>query len=394
MHSQDLLQSVCERKMLRLIQLVRHTPAVRSSILRVLNEIVPPAVLIQEKGKELTPVLHNFLGPILSAFLERAVEMAYMCGFVAFVCRKHEGVPVPVVMPLGSFTWSVEVVTQKTKKRKREPVCLYRYHVRPLHPEITPDDVVVFNFQEPIVDNGEILASPLDFLAELQEVIQQMQKKLEAVIEWNSSKHIATSERVDNPKDQTTEGISLLDEFRRYLITGTHSGVNRYYMTMNGDVAPHTTDPTDMSAKYIHGAFETSQVKTNVHVLPPNTEVSELTALDPKLNLLELQELFNRHVIQFFHMTTQSEVSNSTKREYGNTGDIKYMRHMARFARRLLQFTYAFLFDLDEKDVVVVLDDPSMFGMNSIEDIKVLADTEILLPSDKLRIRKSIMRCI
>jgi hypothetical protein len=267
MDSRSLLQSVCERKMLRLIELVRHTPAVRSSILRVLNEIVPPSVVVQEKGKELTPGLQNFLGPILSAFLERAIEMAYMCGFVAFVCRKHEGVPVPVLMPLGSFTWSVEVVTQKTKKRKREAACLYRYHVRPLHPELTPDDVVIFNFQEPIVNNAEILQSPMDFLAELQEVIQHMQKKLEGVIEWNSTKHIVTSERVEHPKDQTTEGISLLDEFRLYLITGTHSGVNRYYMTVNGDVAPHTTDPTDMSAKYIHGSFETSQVKTGVHVL-------------------------------------------------------------------------------------------------------------------------------
>ena len=54
-------------------------------------------------------------------------------------------------------------------------------------------------------------------------------------------------------KDQTTEGILLLDEFRRYLITETNSGVNRYYMTVNGDVAPQTTDPTDMSAKYIQG---------------------------------------------------------------------------------------------------------------------------------------------
>ena len=45
----------------------------------------------------------------------------------------------------------------------------------------------------------------------------------------------------------------LLDEFRRYLITETNSGVNRYYMTVNGDVAPQTTDPTDMSAKYIQG---------------------------------------------------------------------------------------------------------------------------------------------
>ena len=131
----------------------------RSCILRVLNEIVPPSVIVQEKGKELTPVLQNFLGPILSEFLEKQIEMAYMCGFVAFVCKKNNGVPVPVVMPLGSFTWSVEVVTQKTKKRKRETACLYRYHIRPLHPELTPEDVIIFNFQEPIVNSDGILQS-------------------------------------------------------------------------------------------------------------------------------------------------------------------------------------------------------------------------------------------
>jgi hypothetical protein len=53
--------------------------------------------------------------------------MAYMCGFVVFVRRRHEGIEVPVLLPLGSFTWGVEHVTQKTKKRKRDISCLYRY---------------------------------------------------------------------------------------------------------------------------------------------------------------------------------------------------------------------------------------------------------------------------
>jgi hypothetical protein len=75
-----------------------------------------------------------------------------------FVRHRHEGIEVPVLLPLDSFTWGVEHVTQKTKKSKCEISCLYRYSVRPLHPEITADDLFVFNFVDPLV-NGTCTAS-------------------------------------------------------------------------------------------------------------------------------------------------------------------------------------------------------------------------------------------
>ncbi len=116
------------------------------------------------------------------------------------------------------------------------------------------------------------------------------------MIEWNSSKHIATSERVELPKDQTTQGISLLDEFHRYLITGNHSAVNRFYMTLNGHAPPHTTDPSQLSAAHIHSSFGSLDVReggdlvaSSGHVSPPNTDVIELAAVDPKLNMLEFE---------------------------------------------------------------------------------------------------------
>lgn len=399
MYSVQARHPVYPSKLKRLIGLVRHAPAVRSCIQRVFNEIVPPSVLVQERGKDLTPELQNFIGPVFSRFLEQALEMAYMCGFVVFVRRKQEGIPVPVLLPLGSFTWSVEVVTQRTKKRAREPPHLYRYSVRPLHPEVTKDDVIVFNFQDPFLDDGRVLPSPMDKLVEVHEMIEFMQERLMSVIEWNSTKHIATSERVEHPKDQTTEGISLLDEFRRYLITGTHSGVNRFYMTLNGDAPPHSSDPTELSAAHIHSSFgaigrASEHSESSVHVLPPNTDMSELAAVDPKLNMLEIQELFQRQVIQFFHMTAQPDINQKNKRAYAELTDVKYMRHMARFGCDLLQFTYACLFDTEIKDVRVFLEEPSALALESLEDVKGLAEMQILLPSDKLKIRKRVMRSV
>lgn len=305
----------------------------------------------------------------------------------------------PVILPLGSFTWSVEIVTQKTKKRARDFPHLYRYDVRPLHPEITKDDVIVFNFQDPFLADGRVLPSPMEKLVELQEMIEFMQERLMNVIDWNSTKHIATSERVEHPKDQTTEGISLLDEFRRYLITGSHSGVNRFYMTLNGDAPPHTTDPTELSAAHIHNSFgptgsDSTHANSQVHVLPPNTDMNELAAVDPKLDMLEIQELFQRQVIQFFHMTAQPDINQKNKRAYVEMTDIKYMRHMARFGSDLLQFTYACLFDIDVKEVTVHLEEPSALALESMDDVKSLAEMQILLPSDKLKIRKRVMRAV
>jgi hypothetical protein len=146
-----------------LIDLVLSNPAVRSCIQRVYNEIVPTAVQVKESGKEVAPDLQGFMGPWLAQFLEHAIEMAYMCGFVVFVRKRHEGIEVPVLLPLGSFVWAVEAVTSKTRKRKREIACLYRYAVRPMHPEITPDDIFVFNFVDPTL-NGAALPSPMDGL--------------------------------------------------------------------------------------------------------------------------------------------------------------------------------------------------------------------------------------
>ena len=151
-------QSCAHDNMSVLMQLVRHNPAVRSCIQRVYNEIIPKTVEIKEDGKELAHDLQTFLGPWLAQFLEHALEMAYMCGFVVFVRHRHEGIEVPVLLPLDSFTWGVEHVTQKTKKSKCEISCLYRYSVRPLHPEITADDLFVFNFVDPLV-NGTCTAS-------------------------------------------------------------------------------------------------------------------------------------------------------------------------------------------------------------------------------------------
>lgn len=379
-------------KMQRLVELVRSNPAVHSCIQRIVSEVVPPSITMLENGQPLTPDLQRLLGPWLSTFLANSLEMAYVCGFVVFVRSKHEGVHVPLLLPLGSFVWGVETVTARTKKRKRELPCLYRYSVRPLHPEVSVDDLFVYEHTPPSIATSMLLPSPLNTIVQLQEVINTTESRLQQVLAWNATKHITTSERVNIPKDTTTEGLSLLDDFRRYLVTGQHMGVSKNYMTMNGWRSVLAENPMNVSSRLIHQQFAGNDDESaHVHVLPPNTEVSELANIELKTNMLELHDVMQRQVTEFFQMPMLTDMGGKDVSTFVQRQENKHMRHMSNFCTRLLQFTYAAIFDIPEKTVEVELPQPSSMHINSADDIKKLHEANTLLPSDKLKLRKRIM---
>lgn len=393
--------NLLEQKMQQLIELIRYNPCVKSCLHRMICEIVPASVEVKEKGKPLSADLDAFFGPYLSNILSESLEMAYMCGFVVFVVKRNMSdelnVNKPVLLPLGSFTWSVQCTTKTTKKRKREDDSLYRYEVFPIHPEITQDDLFVFNFQNPSVRNNSFLPSPIDSLCNSLQNMRMMQTRINDVVDWNSKKHITTSERVDIPKDQTTDGISLLDDFRRYIISGQHSGISKHYMMRNGPGQEFAREnPSNAAAAWIHntafGKYESDQ-QANVHMLPPNTDISELSSLDLNVNMNELNDLFQQEVHEFFHFTPASEVgATNGNASYVTQNEIKSMRQLGNFATRLLQYIYACTFDVPLVYVSVSLPQPTGMFIQSADDVKKLQEAGTLLPGDSLKLRKNLMR--
>lgn len=377
------------QKLRQLVELVRCNPAVHSCVQRIVSEVVPHSVTILEGGKPLTPDLQRLLGPWMSTFLCNSIEMAFVCGFVVFVRGRHEGVHVPLLLPLGSFLWGVETVTARTKKRKREQPSLYRYSVQPLHPEVSIDDLFVFEFVPPSPAITELLLSPMDDICKLQNVIHITETRLLQILAWNATKHITTSERVNIPKDTTTEGISLLDDFRRYILTGQHMGLSKNYMTMNGLRSVLAENPTNLSSSIIGQQF--TDKSAEVHVLPPNTDVSELSNIELKTNMLELHDMMQRQVSDYFQMPMLTDLAGKDIGNFVQRQETKQMRQMSNFCSRLLQYTYAATFDVPEKTISVELPEPSSMHINSADDIKKLHEANTLLPSDKLKLRKRVM---
>ena len=217
------------------------------------------------------------------------------------------------------------------------------------------------------------------------------QKKLEKVLEWNCQKHIVTSEKVNIPKDTTTEGVCLLDDFRRYLVTGDHLGINKNHMTMNGLRTHLSQNPSKLSSSLIQAQFK-EEASERVYTLPPNTEIHELSGLKLEANMTELHDLMQRQVTDFFQMPLLTDIGGKDISSFVQQKELKQMRYMANFGGRLMQYTYAAIFDVEQSTVEVHMEQPSGMHINSAEDVKKLHESNTLLPSDKLKIRKHLMK--
>jgi hypothetical protein len=73
-----------------------------------------------KEGKPLTPDLQRILGQWMSIFLETSIEMAFMFGFIVFVHCLLAVVKVPQLLPLGSFFWGIDLVTDNGVDNERD----------------------------------------------------------------------------------------------------------------------------------------------------------------------------------------------------------------------------------------------------------------------------------
>ena len=110
-------------------------------------------------------------------------------------------------------------------------------------------------------------------------------------------------------------------------------------------------------------------------------------------NLQELQQLFHNEVHEFFHFTTGSDLGNTKNQAmYVSQTEMKSMKQMSNFAKRVVTYAYACAFDVAEKTVLVELPQPSGMHIQSADDIKKLSEAGTLLPGDSLKLRKGLMR--
>lgn len=357
------------QKLQALLELVREDSSMRECIHRIASAVIPQKVRIAECTEReagfqaLKPELAQFLDVVFARFLAAAFESLLVCGFVVFVVRRetlHDTVvDTPVALPLGSFTWDVRPVSKDTSRRLVRNNSLYYYEITCLHHDFKAPELNVSYARDP-EPNIHVLPSRLDGLLSEFLQLRNFETMTRRIDEWNSMKHITTSETVNIPRDQTTDGISLLDDFRRYIMSGQHSGISTSYMVSSapGESVSHQ-DPSNIAHSWIRDfSFAKESDSACVHLMPPNTTISELGPLELKHDRDEVYKRFRKHVMGFFEMTPFEELRSQSNSTFAVEVQMTGMRRLSSLCERLLEDVYAQIFGIPVTDVKVSMRPP------------------------------------
>ena len=380
--------SAAPDKVEQLLYMVRCNPEVRSCIMRTCNACMGHDFQISEKGASIKTSLREVLDSAYQSFLRDSVEIVYTCGFVPYYVRIVEQVAVPFVVPLGMFTWAVE----SCDPARDGAIC--RYTVKIHSSSLKESDVHIVNFAPPMLNmtGGRQILSPMDAIVECFCILQQMQTTMHKTYTWNSEKHIVITETV-NLSDQTTSGIQLLDDVRRYTLSGEHalmghSGVLRMKNRHNKELK----NTNEAKLEWVHEEFAGSQYTKGavVHVLPPNMQAVELSIIQSNGEFDVASRHFIEAVYAFFHLTRLPSVSSERvdKQVHQDFDQYLHLQTMHKFLCVLAQSAYARCFKVERSTVKFDLIGAQCLRVTSVEDLKTLCEWNIFDDKDRRKFQK------
>jgi len=379
-----------------LVRMMTRDPDVSSCLSRICNTILLNDIELSEGGAKVTPKLTRIINREYKRFFKDAIVLTYLCGFVPYYLVSVNNVKMPRCLAVGSFSWRVR---ERPRAAARQGGMM-EYEIRMLAGTLKESDVLIHETVAPVVDRSVYeLSSPISGVLDEYLAWKQCERQSSQCNEWNEVKHIAVVERID-VKDQTTSGIQLLDEQRRYNLTGQHNNVvHNNLLRLTGAGVTHSVAEAFNHA--VHSQFQDhSEVRVGskraaVHILPPNTEVQELGSLPTSALAQEAKTSFQKAVYVFFglpninHIQDEQSKTRSTpsmhREQYSN------ILHVQNTLERLGESVYARSFGLEADDVVFRLRAMPRFDITSVDDIKTLCDIQMLTPADMNHLRKTIM---
>lgn len=372
-----------------LVQMLKFDSNVRACLSRTQNAILSDYPTFYENDKPLNPSFERKILPFYIEFIKNSIELFFFCGFVPYQLRVRDGIKVPITLELGSFTWTVNPLK---KRNKFDTGNLLEYKVRPRKVDFVEKDVYIFNYVTPYLAADNILLSPLNRLLSLYKKKVNLEEVVLLSNQWNTQKHIAVTEKIDI-KDQTVSGIQLLDQCRRYALSGTTGSQEQALLRLQGRNHESLANINEANAYWIRdqfGAFEKNN--TDVHIMPPNTEIHELssqTGISADLKFVD--ELFGQSVFAYFDMPSSTELSKkatSTSSEQMTRTQFSKNVALCRACEELCSSAYAFCMDVERSNVKCVVKPQSRLEVTDAADLKVLVENNILTGLDKSKLRR------
>lgn len=373
-----------------LFRMIRQEPAIRSCINRLANSCCQNSVVFMEDKHKIAPTLQRHLDAQMATFFRDAVEMCFACGFVAYIVRRKKGLPYFTVLPLGSFTWCVE---ENSNKRDPRPLV---YKVLYKSGAVAENEIKVVEYIAPRQTDfaEELSSSPIAHLVRLFVIRERQLLQIDESNQWNSAKHLAVTEKIDL-KDPTTSGLQLLDELRRYNLSGVHSNMTDSAMRLKTNRNETLATANEGTFAWVRSVFEKDDAKAaDVHLMPPNTEITELGPMNTDQFVQYTQDLYSRAVYTFFDMPGHADLSGS--KSAGSSEQMSRHQHMTigsmtSFLQRLAQHAYGTAFDVDEENVVCKMTPIPRMEIRDMSDLKTLFEIGVISQGDANKMRANYL---
>ena len=186
-------------------------PHVKACCACIRDACLANSIKISESGKRLTPDFSDKIRNHFTKFAADAINMFYMCGFVVYYIETRDGMRVPQTLPLGSFTWRVERVNS------RDAVWPFCLKVRGIDCSFDERKLHVFTRD---VFSLNVVYSPMEGVVRILDHYISIHESIVNSAANNEKANVLVSENIDI-KDQTLNGIQMLDDARQYMMKGS-----------------------------------------------------------------------------------------------------------------------------------------------------------------------------
>lgn len=374
-------------QLMQIVDLIKRDNLVLSCIRRIRNYCLVDGFRLRENSKELSHDFIREITPHFMLFLENTIELYYFCGFVPYVVRKTKsGVVVPVTLPIGTFTWSIEADEGKSTN-------ILTYKVKILLGNVKEEEVEIAVLSTPYAPSQNVLETPIKSLVFHKEAMRFQEKVALDIQSYNRQKHVVLSESVEL-KDQTSSGIMLLDEFRRYTMSGYHPDVDQSvkFKLKGAPMNNMIHNINDASFAWVNHLYQDDQT-VDAKVVPPNMNVVELQNIPQDNSMAIERENYVHAVYRFFDLpepdnnggrALNAEVSLLSREQYVN------IRVICDKLETVIESAYNKCYP-NIKSVDCMIDPQSRLSINSAQDVKLLVDSNVMGPLDQKLVRQMFL---
>lgn len=351
-------------------RVIQTEPHIKACCACIRDACLANSIKICESGKRLQPLFSDKISSHYSKFAADAITMFYMCGFVVYYIDTRDGMRLPRTLPLGSFTWCVE---RTSAKDAMWPFCL---KVRGIDCNFDEHKLHIFTRE---VFSRNVLYSPMEGVVRILNLYISTHESI-ATSATNSEKvNVLVSENIDI-KDQTLNGIQMLDDARQYMMKGS-TPLQQYDLGVRlGGVR---TDTANLDRECALQNTNNKQSKVDLTSIPPNSQVTAVPMPSPHVETLK--ETYRQFVLACNAYFGIEAAPASEDSEASGMKPTKNLSYMCGMLQELIQQAYAECFKLESSLVSVSLSGPKL-DVSNVADVKVLFECGIFTPQELKKI--------